>query len=365
MHLQRLRAEGFRNLEDINFKPHPSCNIIVGANGSGKTSLLEAIHVLSLGRSFRTRELQPVINHQKTRLVCYAEVAEKDKLFPLGVEKRAAEALILQARGETGVKLTDFIANMPVQIITPDSFDLLTTGPEIRRRFIDLGVFHVEHSFVGLSMRFKKGLKQRNAALKQQASPQVIRALDEGFVFSAEAISTMRQHYLSEYIPIFYDILAIFLPNLCIQYEYVSGWAQNSEGGYAEALKKTLEQDYRYRSTSVGPHRADLKFSVAGFPAQHILSRGQQKLFVSALILAQSVYLSQQTAAKSIFLIDDLASELDKYNLSLILNWLLEREHQVFITSVEEDIWSDLCDGAAHEMFHVKHGRVAIRSLVK
>lgn len=365
MRLHRLRAEGFRNLEDINFKPHPSFNIIVGANGSGKTSLLEAIHVLSLGRSFRTRELQPVIQHQKTRLVCYAEIVENDKLFPLGVEKRSSETLVLQARGQTGVKLTEFIGNMPVQIITPDSFSLLNTGPEMRRRFIDLGVFHVEHSFVGLSMRFKKGLKQRNAALKQQASPLVIKALDEGFVATAEAISAMRQHYLSEYIPVFYDILAIFLPNLSIQYEYVPGWGHKAVGGYGDALKKAFEQDYRYRSTTVGPHRADIRFSVEGFPAQHILSRGQQKLFVSALILAQSVYLSQKTSTKSIFLIDDLSSELDKYNLSLMLNWLLEMNHQVFITSVEEDLWSELCEGAAHEMFHVKHGRIAIRSLVK
>ena len=362
MRLHCLRAEGFRNLQDINLKPHPSFNLIIGPNGSGKTSLLEAINVLSLGRSFRTRELQPVITYQKSRLVCYAEVVAQGKMFPLGVEKRVNEPITLQAKGTNGLAMSEYMGHLAVQIITPDSFSLLTTGPETRRRFVDLGVFHVKHSFIAQSMRFKKLLKQRNAALKQQASPMVIKAIDEGFVDAAEAIATMREQYLDEYIPIFNGVLRHFLPNLSFKYEYVSGWGRALS--FRDALNKAIEQDSRYRSTTVGPHRADLKFSVEGFPAQQILSRGQQKLFVCALILAQSIYLSTKIGTKSIFLIDDLASELDKHNLALILNWLLELEHQIFMTSVEEDIWADICQTATHQMFHVKHGSVVLRALV-
>lgn len=358
MRLHCLRAEGVRNLQDVNLKPHPSFNLIVGPNGSGKTSLLEIVNVLSLGRSFRTRELQPVITYQAPRLVCYAEIFSQDKTFPLGIEKRVGEPLSLQAKGINMLSLSDYMGHLAVQVITPDSFHLLTTGPEIRRRFVDLGVFHVKHLFLTQSLRFKKLLKQRNAALKQQAPPMLLKAIDEGFISAAEQVSSMRAEYLNEYIPVFHEVLSHFLPDLSFRCDYTQGW-DSGAFNFAEALKKAMGQDLRYRSTTVGPHRADLKFSIEGFPAQQILSRGQQKLFVCALILAQSIYLSIKTKVKSVFLIDDLASELDKYNLARMVNWLLEKEHQIFVTSVEEEAWGELLqNNVAHKVFHVKHGRI-------
>lgn len=363
MRLHCLRAEGFRNLKDLNIKPNASLNLIIGPNGSGKTSILEAIYVLALGRSFRTRDLQPVVTHQRNRLICYAEVEAQSGKFSMGAEKREGMPLILQANGQTNLKLTEFIGHLAAQVITPDSFSLLTDGPETRRRFIDLGVFHVKHSFIEQSLRYKRLLKHRNAALKQQSSSMIIRAIDEGFAHVALLLSSMRQFYLDSYIPVFKDVLSYFLPDISFKCTYYQGWNQQVE--FSDALRASLEQDLRYRSTQVGPHRADLKFEIDGYPAQHILSRGQQKLFVSAMILAQAIHLSQINHIKTIFLIDDLASELDKHNLSLVLNWLLELGHQIFLTSVEEDIWEDLCQGRAYEMFHVKHGKVTLRSLVK
>lgn len=364
MYLHCFRSVGFRNLVDVNLSAHPSLNIITGPNGSGKTSILEAIHVLSMGRSFRTNELQPVITYDQPRLICYGEVEKSGKLFSIGLEKRSNSPLILQANGETGLKLSKYIGTFVTQLITPDSFSLLTTGPEIRRKFIDLGVFHVKHSYIEHSSRYKRLLRQRNAALKQNASPMVIRAIDEGLVDAGEHVSMARAEYLNEFMPIFNDVLKRFLPNVSVNHKYLQGWS-SEKVCFGDAIRGSFEQDLRYRTTSVGPHRADLKFLVQGFPAQQILSRGQQKLFVCALILAQSVHLSIKKSVKSVFLIDDLTSELDKHNLSLILNWLFELGHQLFLTSVDEAIWLSLCDETAHEMFHVKHGKPTLRSLVK
>lgn len=362
MFLQCLRLMGVRNLHDGKINPNRRLNIITGINGSGKTSLLEAIYILSMGRSFRCSDLQPVITHQKKSFICSAEVRRSDQSLSLGIEKKINHPLRLQVGGKDGFNLSQYIGNLVTQLITPDSFNLLTDGPDIRRKFIDLGVFHVKHAFIKHGIRYKKLLKQRNAALKQQASDMVIRAVDEGLIEAGEAITSTRKAYLEGFMPIFNDVLTKFLPEANVYGHYMQGWPENFVN-FGDALRASLSQDRRYRMTMVGPHRADLKFSISGYPAQQVLSRGQQKLFVSALIMSQSMYLSREKQTNSVFLIDDLSSELDKNNVSLLLNWLIDLGNQIFITSVDELIWQDLCKNVPYEVFHVEHGAIYTKEL--
>lgn len=356
MQLTSLRLEGVRNLLTKHLNFHPSINLFLGSNGSGKTSLLEAINILSLGRSFWSHELKSVINHNAHKLTCYGEILLDNTHFSLGIEKKKNSTLLCQCKGQSSISLAKFMGNLVVQSITPDSFYLLSAGPEVRRKFIDLGVFHVEHQFVNASIRYKKLLKQRNAALKQYNASHLINPWSEQIIAAADVINEKRQIYLDGFIPVLQKVTGIFLPNLSIQHEYFCGWKK--ELSFSDALSKALEKDLKFKTTTVGPHRADIKLTTSGFPVQQVLSRGQQKMLVCALILAQSLYLFEKKRIKSIFIIDDLSSELDQTNLKLILNWLFELEHQVFLTSLEASVWTALYPDLSCQMFHVKHGNI-------
>lgn len=357
MQLSLLRCEGVRNLKSTQLNFHPAINIILGPNGSGKTSLLEAIHLLSLARSFKSKDLQSVITYQQPRLTCFGKIQHENQVFTVGVEKQRNSSVLCQLKGRSGVPITEFIGHLAINCITPDSFQLLTAGPEKRRRFLDLGVFHVEHRFITLSVRYKKILKQRNALLKQasfSASTQNLKYWDEQLVSVADELSRLRKEYFSEFSGIFSKILQEFLPNLSIDCRLYSGWAKGLT--FADALKGALEQDLRLRTTSVGPHRADIRLFSSGFAVQNVLSRGQQKLLVCAMILAQSLVLLEKRNTRSIFLIDDLSSELDFINLRKVLDWLHGLKHQLFLTSVDAHVWQEIYQDISCNMFHVEHG---------
>tara|TARA_R110002110_G_scaffold65206_5_gene180073 strand:+ start:13425 stop:14534 length:1110 start_codon:yes stop_codon:yes gene_type:complete len=356
MQLTSLQLGGVRNLFTSKLRFHPAINLIFGPNGSGKTSILEAINLLSLGRSFRTHELQSVINHNENALVCYGEVSLGAKVFSLGVEKKKNSSLLCQHKGQTGIPLSNFMGNLALQSITPDSFNLLSAGPEVRRKFIDLGVFHVEHQFVDISMRYKKLLKHRNAALKQPNAASLLPPWDNQIISVAEELHNKRYSYLQGFIPVFQEVADILLPEISIHHQYYSGWKKGQS--FYDALHGAKERDLKFKVTTVGPHRADIKLTSLGFSAHQVLSRGQQKLLVCALILAQSLYLFKQKRTKSVFIIDDLASELDRDNLKIILDWLFDLGHQVFLTSVDRAIWTSLYPDLSCQMFHVEQGEI-------
>lgn len=356
MQLSLLRLEGIRNLKSTQLDFHSDTNIILGPNGSGKTSLLEAIYLLSLGRSFKSKELQSVISYDQNHLTCFGKVSGAEHTFVLGIEKKRNIPLLCQLKGKTGLPITEFIGHLALQSITPDSFMLLNAGPEQRRKFLDLGVFHVEPNYINTSMRYKKLLKQRNALLKQSNCSSQLKHWDESFVRAAEALNQKRTEYFEGFMPVFSSILDEFLPTPHIQSKLSKGW--RSEMSFADALCHSKGQDLRFKTTNVGPHRGDIKLTTSGYAVQQVLSRGQQKLLVCALILAQSVYLFQQKGIRCVYLLDDLASELDSANLNKVLCWLRERQHQVFITSVDKGGWAKLYENTPSKVFHVEQGLI-------
>lgn len=356
MQLSLLRLEGIRNLKSAQLEFHSDTNIILGLNGSGKTTLLEAIYLLSLGRSFKSKELHSVISYDQNRLTCFGKVTCSEQAFALGIEKKRNIPLLCQLKGKTGLPITEFIGHLAIQSITPDSFMLLNAGPEQRRKFLDLGVFHVEPNYINTSMRYKKLLRHRNALLKQPNCSSQLKHWDESFIQAAEALNQKRTEYFDGYMPVFSSILDEFLPIPNIQSKLSKGW--RSEMSFADALSDSRDQDLRFKTTNVGPHRADIKLTTSGYPVQQVLSRGQQKLLVCALILSQSVYLFQQKGIRCVFLLDDLASELDSENLSKVLCWLHERKHQVFITSVDKGTWAELYENTPSKLFHVEQGLI-------
>lgn len=357
MYFTRLDIHSVRNLQKTSFSPHPHFNILLGKNGSGKTSLLEAIYLLGLGRSFRAHKIDHVIAHHDQALACYAELqaGEDSHKITVGIEKNRFGALSCKINGTVYEKLSLFAKNIPLQLITPESFRLLQAGPEERRKFLDWGVFHVEPLFAQLCQRFARLLKQRNASLKY---PQG--ASFAGFEYelaeAGEKISIFRRAYISQLVDFFGRVREYLLPGLAIQFNYQQGWPEGVSLG--AALQASYAQDQRRGFTQVGPQRAELALSVAGVPAQHILSRGQQKLLLSALFVAQGQQLRAQENKKCVYLIDDLASELDKDNRSRLLSLIAQEAHQVFLTGVDASGWEGAPEVCSGEMFHVEQGEL-------
>ncbi|MEJ2766808.1 DNA replication/repair protein RecF [Photobacterium sp. MCCC 1A19761] len=356
MVLTRLMVKDFRNIEDCDLSLSPGFNFLVGANGSGKTSVLEAVHYLGHGRSFRSHLTSRVIRHEQPELFVHGRMQTAAGLeLPLGIGKKRDGTTEVKIGGEGGQKLAQLAQILPLQLITPEGFELLIGGPKYRRAFIDWGVFHVEPQFYHAWSRIKRLTKQRNALLKTARSYRELSYWDQELAVLAEEISQWRNQYLDAVKQKAAEICQHFLPEYDIQLGYYRGWEKDTP--YAELLKRNFERDCQLGYTASGPHKADLRLKVAGTPVEDVLSRGQLKLMVCALRLAQGLHLTESTGKPCIYLIDDFASELDSHRRALLAQRLKETGAQVFISAISPEQIADMHDEKG-KMFHVEHGKI-------
>ncbi|MGF1739248.1 DNA replication/repair protein RecF [Photobacterium satsumensis] len=356
MSLTRLIVKDFRNIEACDLLLSPGFNFLVGANGSGKTSVLEAIHYLGHGRSFRSHLTGRVIRHEQQQLFVHGRLQSSSAIeLPVGINKKRDGTTELKIGGEGSQKLAQLAQLLPLQLITPEGFDLLIGGPKFRRAFIDWGVFHVEPQFYHAWMRVKRLTKQRNALLKTARHYRELSYWDQELSVLAEQISQWRHDYLEAVKRKAKEICEIFLPEFDIQLGYYRGWEKDTP--YAELLQRNFERDSQLGYTASGPHKADLRVKVAGTPVEDVLSRGQLKLMMCALRLAQGLHLTEATGKQCIYLIDDFASELDSHRRALLAQRLKETGAQVFISAISIDQISEMHDENG-KMFHVEHGKI-------
>ena len=355
MYLTQLDILQVRNLQNVQIKPGKRCNYIYGDNASGKTSVLEAIYLLSVARSFRTTHIKHVISHDKPSLQVFARI-EKNKnedKTAIGLE-RSANKTRIRING-SDVKQVSFLTSLlPVQIINPDVHKLLEQGPKYRRQFIDWGVFHVEHKFLHAWQHYYRVLKQRNAALRKKQPKNAITLWDEQLIQYAKEITLARENYLRGFIPIF-DKYVSKLMGLKVEINYQRGWS--SEVSFTETLENGFEKDFFKGFTSFGPHRADLEIVYKDNLVQNCFSRGQQKLLVCAMRLAQITHLKEKTNQESVLLVDDLAAELDIQHRQSLIELLIDTNAQLFVTATEQNSFV-LPVEIEPKMFHVEHGEV-------
>lgn len=356
MSLTHLEVFQVRNLREVHIQPSAQINLIFGENASGKTSLLEAIHLLSLGRSFRTPHIQHVIQHSQDLLRVTGRIqstAFPQAMIPVGIE-RGRDHTQIRINGQNVSRISDLAAVLPVQVINPDVHKLLEQGPKYRRQFIDWGVFHVEQHFLQAWQNYHRILKQRNVALRKEHKPDNIRYWDKLLVDEGVQISRLREKYLEQLIPHLEEYCSRLL-QLVPTLHYQSGWSQ--EFSFAEALQRSFERDRQSGFTQVGPHRADLVIKHQNQPAQARFSRGQQKMLVSAMRLAQIAHLKQSGGQVPVLLVDDLPAELDTAHRAELLGLLMASGAQLFVTTTEAELldtrpWSEV------KMFHVEHGQI-------
>lgn len=357
MKLLRLKASQFRNFQSLTLEPIAHFNMLYGSNGSGKTSVLEMIYFLGLGRSFRTNQAARAIQYEMDSFSLFGTIENEHGIsLAAGIEKTNQGKTRIKVGGEAVSSLSEMAKLMPLQVINPDSYFLLSSGPKERREYMDWGVFHVEHSFFPVWQRMQRALKQRNACLQQGVPRSQVSAWDNEFVPNAEALDSLRNDYVNRLTPVVVELLAQLFDLQGLTIDYYRGWSQEQK--LQDVLDNNFQRDMIIKYTQYGPQRADLLLRINQMPVHDILSRGEQKLLVFALKLAQGVLLQQVTAKQCIYLLDDVAAELDHERRRRVIDVLAQIQAQTFLTAVEKDALENLNQFAPTKMFHVEHGTI-------
>ncbi len=355
MSLAKLDVTNVRNIETANLNPSPRLNFIVGPNGSGKTSLLESIHILGRARSFRSTQSGQVIRFQQDSLTVAGRVIEGEGLAttPIGVRlgRRKREIALAGNRLQSSAEL---IRAFPVLLIQPSSSGLLDGAPKARRQFLDWGAFHLDASFLDNWRGYARALSQRNALLRSGTS-RGIEIWNHELVRYGTIVDCARFAYAERLRPYFHTAVSHFLGQMPFDLDTVAGWDRTKQ--LDEVLIADLAHDLRDGYTHSGPHKADFQVQADDRPAKNYLSRGQMKLLVFALLLAQSHLLEESLGSKGCVLIDDLASELDNGNRIKLLGFLHQRQAQFFITATDPRILEP-AGMVETAVFHAENGRV-------
>lgn len=353
MFLQRLELHNVRIIEHAYLRPCPGINLVQGINGAGKTSLLEAIYLLSTGRSFRTRRLERLVNREdKGVLSVFGVVADRRSEMSsfLGVE-RGSGGTRLKVNGEFVKNTRKLAERLSVLTLTPESHRLFSQGPGQRRAMMDWAVFHVEQRFVSEIRGYSKALLQRNAALRQGAARRVVTAWDLEIEEASLAIHRWRKEYVATVSRTVSEMSERML-GTAVTLEYRKGWSGDLRSVLKERYSKDLERGY----TGVGCHRADLRFKIEDRDVEGFLSHGQSKLLTAVLTLSQCRYLTEQTGKSAVVLVDDFTSELSSCSQAMLVAELETLGCQTFLTTPNEHF--SIGNQKNWRMFHVERGHI-------
>ncbi|MEZ5582373.1 MAG: DNA replication/repair protein RecF [Candidatus Competibacteraceae bacterium] len=335
MIVSSLEVDNFRNFNHFTVQFAPRLNLISGDNASGKTSLLEALYFLGRARSFRTRRLQELIRTEQDAFRIVATVNAPDGRRIIVGMQRSSREFIARIDGEPVQSLAELALQMPTLLLNPNSHRLLEDGPRQRRRFMDWGLFHSEPAFLPAWKRYGAVLRNRNAALRAHADDRIINAWDEEWVSAADVLDRLRKGFCETLKATLKPLIEEIQGKVGLTLEYRPGWPHNRNHGLVQIIRRQRAQDRRYGYTSIGPHRADFYIELADRPVAEYLSRGQQKLLVIALVLAQALLYRSRHDTPCLLLIDDLPAELDSTHRARVMQCLAGIEAQLFITAIE------------------------------
>lgn len=354
MHLEVLRVDGLRCLREVDLAPAPGFNLLVGPNGSGKTSVLEAIHLLSHGRSFRSGGHAALTARGRENYSVYAELVQAgSERHRIGMA-REGEAWRIRMDGEPVSTLAAVVRRCASVCFEPGSHALISGASAERRRFLDWGVFHVEHRFLDLWQRYRRALRQRNALLRAGGTDAQLEGWEDQMAAAGESIDRLRQAYCSRLQAAIELEVGRLAPTLgAVELRFSSGWSGSQE--LAAALRDARERDRQRGHSGIGPHRADWRLRFEQVIHHEQFSRGQEKLVALACVLAQAELYAGDHADRPMVCLDDLASELDQQHQQRLVQRLLESRGQVWVTGTERP---QALSGQEIRMFHVEHGRV-------
>lgn len=348
----RISIDHIRNLNQVSVQPGPGVNLLFGENGAGKSAFLEAMHVLSTGRSFRTRQFRELVSTGEDEFRVVGEITHAGRQLSIGLEKTPEKTRIrINRQNESRVSALSRL--FPTRILHPASFTLITGDPAQRRAFLDWGAFHQTPAFLGQWREYQRLLSQRNTALRSGAPTREIAVWDQPLAQRGVAVDKERRNYLQKLSAVMPGIASSLGLSLNLLLDYRPGW--RAENTLLEALQSGAERDRQLGYTFAGPHRADLTIKVGDNKAAAFASRGQIKASTLALTLAQAELFADDHDDECVLLLDDLPSEFDAERLSRVVELLAGSDRQVFITTVDQAA-IPLGGATDAQMFHVEHG---------
>lgn len=351
MPLKRFRVRSIRCLADVDIDLAPGRNYLYGRNGAGKTSFLEAVHLLGRGRSFRTRHTKNLLRHGATELTAVGEIEYEGLSQTVGV-RFAGGHLEIHVDGVSHEGLETLARRLPVHVIDPQQHELVEGGPSVRRRYLDAGVFHVEPRYLDAWRSYRRVLAQRNTALKAQTGREEILAWNQALTEAAREVHAARERYFAA-LSVAVQGVGGRLLGQALTVGYQRGWSREID--LAEALAASLDRDLATGYTQVGPHRADVTLRLEGATVRDAASRGQQKLVVASLVLAQIQVATAAPGPPGTLLVDDPAAELDRASVERLLEELWALDTQLVLTGLARDA---LEPARGYSLFHVEQGRI-------
>ena len=353
--LKQITIEGVRNLAHIQVALPAGATVLFGANGSGKTSFLEAIHLLAVGRSFRTHQSKPVIQHGMAHCRVVGEVQRGRRATVMGLEKHRDGGVKARVGGENVPSLSELALHLPLVLLDTEGLGIVTGPPEGRRRLLDGTLFHVEQGFLSQWKRYALAVRQRNSGLRRG-----ILSSDKAWrqeIAETGTLLTQQRQAVAEKLA---DELARLAPALSddlvgMEVVFRAGWDQKLS--LAEALERNADSDTAQGFTQVGPHRADLRLMRDGVLAAEVLSRGQLKLALVALKLVQGVLIEHASSLSPLYLVDDLPAELDREHCARVCEQL-GAGRQVILTAVDRASLEAAWGEKPLNLFHVEQGQV-------
>jgi DNA replication and repair protein RecF len=349
--LQSLKTTDFRCLESAELEADPHYNLIYGSNASGKTSLLEAISYLGRGRSFRGASTQDLIRHGQSEFVLLGKVENGARVATVGV-RNSREGLQVRIDGENAAGAAALAEALPLQVVDPEIHGLIAGGPENRRRYLDWIAFHVEPGYLENWRRFRRTLKQRNAALREGGAAGDMGFWDREFLAAAQRVHEARQQVAALVQPVFEEAGGHLL-GYPVSLAYRQGWG--AELSMDEALLANAGRDRELGGTYAGPQRGDMKLVMEDRQARKLVSRGQQKLLACALVLTATELVQSETERPLLLLLDDPAAELDAASLERLMARVIGLGCQVVATALVPDkhLFPD-----PPALFHVEQGKL-------
>lgn len=341
MILKTLSILNYKNFDSKTFDFDSKINCFVGANGIGKTNILDAIYHLSFGKSYFNPIASQNIKHDEDFFVVDGVYLKQEKQEKIIVSLKKGQKKIIKRNGKIYDKFSDHIGFLPLVIISPADRDLIIEGSDTRRKFIDGVISQSDKTYLQQLISYNKVLTQRNALLKYFAVNNTFNS-DTLDIYNSQlnelgqAIHEKRNEFLKVFVPIFKArYKAISNGNEIVNLSYKSDLFEDS---LATLLQHHLNKDKALQYTSVGVHKDDLKFEIETYPMKKFGSQGQQKSFLIALKLAQFDFIKAQNGVTPILLLDDIFDKLDEQRVGQIIK-LVDDENfgQLFISDTHTD----------------------------
>ncbi|MBD0849930.1 DNA replication/repair protein RecF [Maribacter arenosus] len=341
MFLKRLSLINYKNFDSQNFEFDSKINCFVGPNGVGKTNALDAIYHLSFGKGYFNPIGSQNIRHGEDFFVIEGEFENSDREEKIVCSLKKGMKKIIKRNGKAYDRLSDHIGLLPLVIISPADRDLIIEGSDTRRKFIDGVISQSDKEYLNTLINYNKVLLQRNSLLKyfvanHNFDASTLAVYDEQLNTYGTAIFEKRLNFIKTFIPIFKEqYSAISGDNEEVMLSYDSKLLHEDLLGL---LSRSIDKDRVLQYTSVGIHKDDLNFEIAGHPIKKFGSQGQQKSFLIALKFAQFHFLKEQAKTTPVLLLDDIFDKLDEHRVAQIVG-LVDNENfgQIFISDTHAE----------------------------